>query len=91
MAVKLAEIDQRGRSNTRRIEDLERQNEALLKLASSVEVLATRQDAMSHTLDRLDSKVETLESLPARRWEAVVGAVISCVVGFVAALVLHGA
>ena len=90
LAVKVAEIDQRSKSNMHRIEDLERQNEALLKLATSVEVMATKQDTMSRTLDRLDNKVETLEAVPAKRWEAAVCAVISCIVGFVAALVLHG-
>lgn len=90
LAVKVAEVEQRSKSNARRIEDLERQNEALLKLATSVEVMAAKQDAMSCTLSRLDSKVETLEAAPAKRWETAVGAIISCVVGFVTALALHG-
>lgn len=86
---RLTSLENRLKSNTHRIDDLERQSEALTKLASAVEVLAAKQSTMSHTLDRLDSKVETLEALPARRWETAVASLITGVVGFILALVLR--
>ena len=89
-AVKLAEVDQRARSNTRRIDKLEQSTDALTRLATSVEVMATKQDTMADTLDRLDGKVETLEGKPAKRWGAVVAAIISGVVAFVLGLLLRG-
>ena len=89
-AVKLAEVDQRARSNTRRIDKLEQSTDALTRLATSVEVMATKQDTMADTLDRLDGKVETLEGQPAKRWDAVVAAIISGVVAFVLGLLLRG-
>ena len=39
MGVKLAEVEQRARSNTRRIEALERGQETLSRLTTSVEVM----------------------------------------------------
>lgn len=88
-AVKLAEVDQRARSNTRRIDKLEQSTDALTRLATSVEVMATKQDTMADTLDRLDGKVETLEGKPAKRWDGIVDkviwAVLAAVLGFLLA------
>ena len=40
-AVRLAEVDARSKSNTHRIDALEKSQEVLNKLATSVEVMAT--------------------------------------------------
>ena len=47
---KIGEIDQRSKSNTHRINDLEEDNRALHALATSVEVLATKQDTIESTV-----------------------------------------
>ena len=90
LTAKAVELEQRAKSNTRRIDKLEQSTDALNRLATSVEVMATKQDSMADTLDRLDGKVETLEGKPAKRWDAVVAAIITGIVGFVVAWVLHG-
>ena len=82
-AVKLAEVDQRARSNTRRIDKLEQSTDALTRLATSVEVMATKQDTMADTLDRLDGKVETLEAEPGKRWKFVVEKAVYIIVAAV--------
>lgn len=88
LAVKLAETDARARSNTRRIDKLEQDNVALNRLATSVEVMATKQGDMSDKLDRLDGKVETLESKPGKRWESIVEKAIWAVIGGVIVFLL---
>lgn len=80
---RLADAENRGKSNTRRIEKLEQSNEVLNKLATSVQVMATKQDGIAKTLERLDTKVEDIESKPAKRWESIIEKII---VGIVAAL-----
>lgn len=91
MAVKLAGVDQRTRSNTRRIEDLEKDHEALNRLATAVEVMAAKQTTMSHSVDKLSEKVEALEQEPGKRWKFVVEKaiyiVVAAVVGFLLARV----
>lgn len=94
MAVRLAEVDARSKSNTHRINELAGQIDAVNRLATAVEVMATEQKhqstAMAEIKDnvaKLDAKVETIEQKPAKRWDGVVDKVIYGIVGaLVAAL-----
>lgn len=84
--VKLTEVDQLAKSNKHRIDNLERSTETLNKLATSVEVIATRQSDMVNTLNRLDNKVEGLEAKPGKRWESLVN---NCIWGVAGALLAY--
>ena len=96
IAVKLAEVDQRAKSNTHRLEKLESQTDALNSLAASVEVMANEQKHQTEAIldiktnvTALSGKVETLEQKPGKRWEGAVEkvtmTVIAAVVGFILA------
>lgn len=89
IAVKLEAVDQRSRSNTHRIDDLEKDHEALNRLATAVEVMATKQDVISDSVDRLTGKVEALEAEPGKRWKFVVEKsiyfVVAALMGFLLA------
>ena len=85
IAVRLEAVDQRGKSNTHRIEDLERDYQVLSRLATAVEVMATKQESMSDSVDKLAGKVDALEKVPAKRWQLVVEIVVAAVVGFLLA------
>lgn len=80
LAVKVADVDSRARSNTRRIDKLEQSNEALNRLATSVEVIATKQEQMAESVERLDGKVSDLEAKPGRRWDSIVEKIIWAIV-----------
>ena len=69
----LAEISQRSRSNTRRIDELERNTEILNKMVSSLRVLASNQHNMSLQIEKIDGKVTRLEEAPGKRWQAIFG------------------
>lgn len=88
LAVKLAEVDSRSRSNTKRIDKLEQSTDALTRIATSVEVMATKLQQMSDTVDRLDDKVSDLESEPGKRWKGIVEKTIWAVVGGVVVFLL---
>lgn len=82
-AIKISEVEHRAKSNTRRVEKLELQQEALTKLATSVELLVAEQKHQTaammdikNDVATLDGKVEALESKPAKRWEHVVEQII---------------
>lgn len=77
---KLAEIEARSKSNTHRINDLEEDNRALHALATSVEVLATKQDTIESTVQEIKTDVKELKAVPGSKWEALVKAVLTAIV-----------
>lgn len=85
---RLADVENRAKSNTRRLEKLEESTEAITKLATSVQVMATKQDGMAETLDRLDTKVELIEAKPAKRWDSIVEKIILAVAAALVGAVL---
>ena len=78
---KLAEIEARSKSNTHRINDLEEDNRALHALATSVEVLATKQDTIESTVQEIKTDVKELKAVPGSKWEALVKAAVTAIVG----------
>ena len=78
---KIAEIDARSKSNTHRIDDLEADNKALHQLATSVEVLATKQEAIEANVSEIKDDVKSLKAIPGGKWEALVKAVVTAIVG----------
>jgi hypothetical protein len=78
---KIVEIDQRSKSNTHRINDLEEDNRALHQLATSVEVLATKQDTIESTVQEIKTDVKELKAVPGSKWEALVKAALTAIVG----------
>lgn len=94
-AVKLTELEQRSKSNIRRIEKLELQTEAIQSLATSVEIMVKEQSHQTEAIDRieknvekLDEKVEVLEHKPAKRWESIVDKIIMLLVGGIVSYIL---
>lgn len=85
---KIAEIEQRSKSNTHRINDLEADNKALHQLATSVEVLATKQEAIEENVNEIKADVKSIKALPGSRWEAVVKGVITAIIAGLIGFVL---
>ena len=91
VTVKLTELDQRVGANTRRIEGLERGQEALNRLTTAVEVLATKQKSTWEGVERLNGKLDVLEQKPGRRWEGLVDKILLVLAGaFVSFLLTRG-
>lgn len=78
---KITEIEARSKSNTHRIDDLEADNKALHQLATSVEVLATKQEAIEANVSEIKDDVKSLKAIPGGKWEALVKAVVTAIVG----------
>lgn len=90
-AVHLAEVDQRSRSNTHRLDAMEQTAAALNKLATSVEVMAAelkRQgedvDEIKRDVTNIGGKVHAMEVKPGKRWEGIVDKLIWGVIGVIA-------
>lgn len=68
---RLTAVEDRAKSNSRRIEKLEEYTEAINRLATSMEVMAEKQDRVADTVEKLDGKVTALEAKPGKRWEGL--------------------
>jgi hypothetical protein len=77
----VASIEARCKSNTHRIDDLEADNKALHQLATSVEVLATKQETIEANISEIKDDVKSLKAIPSGKWEALVKAVVTAIVG----------
>ena len=83
---RLTEVEERSKSNSHRLDKLEESTEAINRLATSMEVMAERQEQVVETVGKLDTKVTALEEKPAKRWDAlmdkIVWAVAAALIGF---------
>ena len=77
----VASIEARCKSNTHRIDDLEADNKALHQLATSVDVLATKQETIEANVSEIKDDVKSLKAIPGGKWEALVKAVLTAIVG----------
>ena len=89
VAVKLEAVDQRAKSNTKRLDALDEKYEAINRLATALEVMAHKQDSMGKSIEKPAGKVSTLEAEPAKRWRLLVEKgitiLLAAVLGFILA------
>ena len=67
VAAQIAEIDSRCRSNTKRMDRMEQKQEALEKLASSLQVLTVKEERTERDIREIKADVKTLVEKPGRR------------------------
>ena len=85
---RLTQVEQRSKSNTHRLEKLEESTEAINRLATSMEVMVSKQEQVADTVQKLDSKVTALEAKPLKRVDSLIDKVIWAVCGAVITFVL---
>lgn len=83
MAVKLAEVDARAKSNTHRLNDMEEKVDTLQRLTTAVELMAAEQKHQTDTMTEiktdvtaLGQKVDAIEKKPGKRWDNIVWEVL---------------
>lgn len=83
---RLSDVENLAKSNRHRLDKVEEATNVLNRLATAVEVMATKQESMSESVDRLTGKVEALESEPGKRWRFVIEKsiyfIVAAIVGF---------
>lgn len=88
--VKITEVEQRAKGNTRRIEAVERRQEALTELATTVGILATKQEAVETDVKEIKAGVNSLMEKPAKRWEGLVDKLLYVIAGAFLAWLISG-
>ncbi len=85
---RLSAVEDRSKSNTHRIDDMEKRQDKLDELVTSVSLIAQRQDSMEKDVCEMKGDVKTLIHKPAKRWDGVVEkvlyAIIAALIGYIA-------
>lgn len=78
---RLVEIEQRSKSNTKRIDTLEERVEDIHSLTLSVREMATEVKIMRQDMNKMDSRVITLEQRPSKKLDQIWGYIVAAVIG----------
>ena len=86
---RLTELDGRAKSNSHRIEELEKRQDNLDDLVSTVKVLAIREETVENDVKEIKENVKMLTNKPGKMWDSMVEKIMltiaAAVVGFVLA------
>lgn len=86
---RLTVVEDRSKANEHRIEDIEKRQDNLDDLVSTVKVLAVREEKVESDVQEIKSDVKTLTNKPGKRWEKMIETaitvVVSALVGFILA------
>lgn len=85
---RLTTVEDRSKSNTKRLEEVEKRQNNLDELVSTVKVLAVREENVESDVREIKSDVKSLKDLPGKRWNAVVEKVLLVIVGMVVTFLL---
>lgn len=88
---RLTEVEGRSKSNTHRLEELERRQDNLDDLVSTVKVLAVREEAVENDVKEIKNDVKMLASKPGKMWDSMMEKImltlVAAVVGYILAQV----
>lgn len=85
---RLTALEDRAKSNSHRLDELEKRQDNLDDLVSTVKVLAVREEAVESDVKEIKSDVKSLKEKPAKRWESVVTQIITLLVAAVVGFLL---
>ncbi|MBE6777938.1 MAG: hypothetical protein E7541_00940 [Ruminococcaceae bacterium] len=81
---RLSHVEDRSKSNTHRLDELERRQEDMAELVRSVATIAQKQTDMDRDVREIKADVKLLAAKPGRRWEAITDkALLAAVTGLV--------
>lgn len=86
---KITETEQRAKSNTHRIDKIEHQQDALNKLAGSVQVLAEKEERVESDVSEIKSDVKNIAAKPGKRWEHIVDKILLAIITGLVAYILY--
>ncbi len=69
---RLSRVEDRSKSNTYRLGEMEKRQENLSELVRSVAAIAQKQTDMDADMQEIKADVKRITDRPARRWETVV-------------------
>lgn len=78
---RLTEVCERSKSNTKRLDEVEKRQDSLDDLVSTVKVLADREKRVEDDVSEIKGDVKEMKEKPGKRWESIVEKIILTIVG----------
>lgn len=85
---RLTEVEERSKSNTHRLDEMERRQDNLDDLVSTVKVLADREERVEDDVKEIKEDVKSIKDKPGQRWDSIVDKIVWAVLGALLAFVL---
>lgn len=85
---RLTEMEARGKSNTKRLDAVEKRQDDLEILVTSVAKMATKMEYMEKNLKSIGEKVDNIAAKSGKRWDDIVDKLIWLFVGGIGAFFL---
>ena len=83
---RLTQVEERAKSNSRRLDQVEKRQAEIGDLVTSMATMAQKQETMERDVGEIKLKVDTIAAQPGKRWDAIVDKIL---LGIVAALVAY--
>lgn len=85
---RLTEVESRSKSNTKRIDEMEKRQDNLDDLVSTVKVLADREKRVEDDVKEIKLSVNEIKEKPTKRLDGIIDKIIFTIVGGVVGYVL---
>lgn len=85
---RLTDVENRAKSNTHRLDDLEKRQDNLDELVGTVKLLAYREEKVEKNVEEIKTDVKNLTSKSGKRWDNLINQVITIVVAAIAGFIL---
>lgn len=73
---RLTAVEDRSKSNTKRIDELEKRTDDAEKLVTSVAIIAEKQNQMDGDIKEMKGDVKRILDKPGKRWDSIVEKVL---------------
>lgn len=78
---RLTVVEDRSKSNTIRLDEVERRQDNLEELTTTVKVLATKEENVERTVGEIKDDVKEMKDKPNKRYDKIIDVVITAVIG----------
>lgn len=85
---RLTELEERAKSNSHRLDEVEKRQDNLDELVSTVKVLAVREENVEKDVKEIKTDVKNLSDKPAKRWDNLVDKIVWAVAAALIAFIL---
>lgn len=78
---RLTSVEERAKSNTFRLDEVERRQDNLEELTTTVKVLATKEENVERTVGEIKNDVKEMKDKPNKRYDKIIDVIITAIIG----------